>query len=328
MRRLIVGSAGSSGSFDVVRGVRQWYGDTVFVIAIDTNPRERVTASLFSDAFVQVPLARSPEFIDALVRLAEAYPGSSYLPMHDEEIEAAARLASEGNLPPGLDLIAPPYEVVRLCNDKWRMHQWLKANRLPTPETVLATPEAIAAVPLPTVLKPRIGTGSRGVRLIQERSELAGLASEAWLLQEFLQHPELTVNSFRNRTTGAFHSACYMFLGTRYGFAPASHGPWRVFRDPVAEAQAEELARRLPLFGTFFVQALSDSSSRWMITDVNPRVVGGRRTAVVGADFTIANLADFWGEPTDRMLTPIVGEYIVGREYMEYVISPPACNHT
>ena len=85
------------------------------------------------------------------------------------------------------------------------------ARKRTTPESVLATPEAIAAVPRPTVLKRRIGTGSEGVRLIRERSELAGLASEAWLLQEFLQHPQLTANSFLNRTTGAFHSACYMF---------------------------------------------------------------------------------------------------------------------
>jgi len=323
-RRLIVGSAGSTGSFGVIKGVRQWYGETVFIIAIDINPRERVAASLFSNAFVQVPLARSPEFADALALLAASYPGSSYLPIHDEEIEAAARLASEGNLPAGLDLIAPPYEIVRVCNDKWRMHQWLKANGLPTPETVLATPEAIAAVQLPIILKPRIGTGSQGVKLIRERSELANLKPEAWLLQECLQHPELVANAFLSRTTGAFHSGCVMFLGVRDGFRWPGHGPWRVFREPVVEAQAEDLARRLPFFGTFSFQALSDSSSRWKITDVNPRVVSGRRTAAVGADFTIASLADYWGDPTDRMLKPIVGEYIVSREYMEYVVSGPS----
>src|SRR5579872_2754127 len=105
MRRLIVGSAGSTGSLGVVQGVRQWYGDAVFIVAVDTNPRQRVTASLFADAFVQVPFARSPEFRHTLANLAEAYPGSSYLPMHDEEIEVAARLASEGSLPAGLDLV-------------------------------------------------------------------------------------------------------------------------------------------------------------------------------------------------------------------------------
>jgi len=324
VRRLIIGSAGGHNSFATVKALRQWYGDSVFIIAIDINPRERVTASLFSDAFIQVPPARSPEFGEALARLAETYPGSAYLPMHDEEIAVAARLASKGNLPAGVELIAPSYDVVRLCLDKWRMHQWLKANELPTPETVLVTPEAIAAVQLPTVLKPRIGTGSRGVRLIRERSELAGLASEAWLLQEFLQHPELQCTSFLSRHTGAHHSACHMFMGSRAGFLPAGHGPWRVFRDPVVEAHAEQLARRLPIFGSFFFQNLSDGSSRWLITDINPRAPAGRFTAAAVADFTMANLADFWGEPFDRMLQSIEGEYAIGREFIEYVVAAPA----
>jgi carbamoyl-phosphate synthase large subunit len=324
VRRLIIGSAGGHNSFAIVKALRQWYGDSVFITAIDINPREQVTASLFSDAFMQVPPARSPEFGEALARLAETYSGSAYLPMHDEEIAVAARLASKGNLPASLELIAPSYDVVRLCLDKWRMHQWLKANGLPTPETVLATPEAIATVQLPTVLKPRIGTGSRGVRLIRERSELAGLASEAWLLQEFLQHPELQCTSFLSRHTGAHHSACHMFMGNRAGFLPAGHGPWRVFRDPVVETHAEHLARRLPIFGSFFFQNLSDESSRWLITDINPRAPAGRFTAAAGADFTMANLADFWGEPFDRMLQPIEGEYAIGREFIEYVVAAPA----
>ena len=127
----------------------------------------------------------------------------------------------------------------------------------------------------------------------------------------------------RSRTAGTFHSACRVFLGTRAGFGPAAHGPWRVFRDAAVNVLAEGLARRLPIFGTFLFQALSDASSRWMITDVNPRAAR-RMSAAVGADFAIANLADVWGEPTDRMLQPIVGEYIVAREYTEYVISAPS----
>ena len=216
-RQLIVGSAGSSATFDLVKGMRERYGAAAFLVAIDTNPRERVAASRLSDTFVKVPLARSPEFVEALAGLAAAYPGSCYLPMHDEEIEVAARLVSEGNLPPGLRLIAPSYDVVRRCNDKWSMHHWLRTNGFQTAKTVLATPETIETVELPAVLKPRVGTGSQGVRLIRERSQLAGLAPEAWLLQECLQHPEVGVVAFLGRATGAFHSACHQFWAPEPG---------------------------------------------------------------------------------------------------------------
>jgi len=190
----------------------------------------------------------------------------------------------------------------------------------PAKPTVLATPETIETVELPAVLKPRVGTGSQGVRLIRERSQLAGLAPEAWLLQECLQHPEVGVVAFLGRATGAFHSACHQFLGARAGFTPTLHGPWRVFRDPAIETQAEQLARGLPLFGTFFLQLLADARSRWLITDVNPRPAL-RISAAIGADFAVANLADFWGEPTDRMLQPIVGEHFLSHEPPDHQLS-------
>src|SRR5690349_10245388 len=118
-RRLIVGSAGGTNAFGTLESMRERYGDAVFLIAIDTGTRELTAASVLADAFVRVPLARAPEFHGALRDLAASYPDSYYLPLHDEEIEVAARLAAEGDLPPGLQLIAPPFDVVRLCNDKW-----------------------------------------------------------------------------------------------------------------------------------------------------------------------------------------------------------------
>ena len=98
-RRLIVGTAGSANAFGTIQSVRDHYGESVFVIATDTNPHELVAASVLADAFVQVPPARASEFPAALRALAASYPGSAYLPLHDEEIEVAAQLAADGNLP-------------------------------------------------------------------------------------------------------------------------------------------------------------------------------------------------------------------------------------
>src|SRR5690242_9646660 len=129
-RRLIVGSAGSANAFGVVRSVRDRYGDAVFVIAIDTNPIELVAASVLADAFARVPTANDPAFPTALYDIARGYPGSTYLPVHDDEIDVATRLFAEGSFPQGLDLIAPPHRIARLCGNKWAMHQWLTARGL------------------------------------------------------------------------------------------------------------------------------------------------------------------------------------------------------
>lgn len=251
MKHLILGAAGTGIAFGALHSIRERFGQSVYVIAIDPNPRDRVAASLYADAYVQVPLARSPEFGEALRRLAETYPGSCYLPAHDEEIEVAACLAAQGKLPAGLKLVAPPYESVRICRDKWRMYNWLRAHALPTPETVLATREAIGAVALPIIVKPRFGTASAGIRLARERADLVGLDPDRWLLQELLAAPQLSVDAFLGRTDAIFRCVCRLMESPSIGFIEA-RGNWRVFEDALVARQAERLARRLPLPGAFF----------------------------------------------------------------------------
>ncbi len=317
-RRLIVGSAGSIHSFDTIQSVRDHYGDSVFVVAIDTNCRELVAASVLADAFVRVPPARAPEFPEALRAIAASYPGAHYLPYHDEEIEVAARLAAEGTLPPGLELISPPYDIVRICSDKWAMHRWLGANGLSSPKTTLATPAGIQAIRPPIILKPREGTGGRGVRLVHDKAELAGLDPSRWLLQEQLQMPEVGVDAFLSRSGATFCCVCREYIETRAGEPVKS----RVFDDPVIRNIAERVARGLPIFGAFFFQIMPDAASRWRIIDVHPRLGSATgMSAALGLDFAAANLADFWGEPTTAALTPLAGEHYVIRQYANYVTS-------
>jgi len=319
-RRLIVGSAGGTNAFGAIRSVRDRYGDRVFVVAIDTNPREHVAATVLSDAFVQVPPARSPEFIVALRDLAHSYPGACYLPLHDDEIQVAAHLAFEERLPSGLELIAPPFGVVRLCSDKWQMHQWLAEKGFRSPRTHLATPAAFRQIGSPAMLKPREGTGSQGVRLIRDGREIADLDPNRWLLQEQLQGPETAIDVFLSRRTGAFVCACREYIEVRATVAMKV----RVHSDPVLERIAENLACTLPLHGGFMFQVMRDSTGQWTIIDVNPRIGSGTRMcAVLGLDFAAANLADFWGEPVDAMLRPLSEEHYVVRQYADYDTGRP-----
>lgn len=317
-RRLIVGTAGGANAFGTIRAVRDRYGESVFIIATDTNPREMVAASAIADAFVRVPLASSPEFPDALRRIAASYPESTYLPVHDAEIELAARLAAEGTLPPGLVLIAPPYDMVRLCSDKWATHQWLRAHGLPSPNTAPATPAALERMGAPVALKPREGYGSKFVRLIRGPAELADIDPTRWLLQEPLRENEVALDVFLGRNTHRFCCVCREYLVKRAGVVTNA----RVFHDPALADIAERLARGLPLFGVFMFQVMRDAASQWQIVDINLRV--GRSTAMgtaAGMHFAAANLADFWGEPTDALLQPLTGERYVARQYADYLTS-------
>jgi carbamoyl-phosphate synthase large subunit len=319
-RRLIVGAAGSANGFGTIRSARDRYGDSVFVIAIDTNRRELVAASAVSDAFVQVPAARSGEFPAALQAIAASFPESDYLPIHDDELEVAARLARDELLPRGLRLIAPPYEVVRLCHDKLAMHRWLEARGLPTPPTAPADPVALARIGPGAILKPRMGYAGRDAPAIREPAELAGIAAKEWLLQEPLREPEVGVDVFLSRDGRTFRCASREYIERRDTVATKV----RIYHDPALAAVAERLARELPLPGLFMFQAMQDAARQWRIIDVNPRCGSGTRmSAAVGMDFAAANLGDFWGEPVEEQLRPLVGEHYVVRQYEAYVTAGP-----
>jgi carbamoyl-phosphate synthase large subunit len=320
-RRLIVGSAGGTNAFGAIRSVRDRYSDRVFVVAIDANAREHVAATVLADAFVQVPPARSPEFIVALRDLAHSYPGACYLPLHDEEIVIAARLAAEGRFPAGLALIAASYEVVRVCWDKWETHRWLMARGLPSPETALATPAALDRMRQPVLLKPREGTGGENFLQVRSASELADVDPSEWMLQELLQTPQVTVEGFLARRGDFFRGVTREFLERK------QKGPTRkarVYDDPELTGIAERLAREMPLFGAFNFEAMRDSAGAWRIIDLHPRLSAGTRMcAAVGVDIAAADLADFWGENVTGILPPLDGVYYVARQYEEYVTSRP-----
>ena len=317
-RRLIVGAAGSANAFGTIRSVRDRYGDRVFVVAIDTHPRELVAASTLADAFVQVPPARTPDFAPALRDLAHAYPGSCYLPIHDEEILTATRLAADGRFPSDLELLASPYGVVRLCWDKWETHRWLTTRGLPSPETALATPAALEAMRHPVLLKPREGTGGANFPRVRAKAELRDLDGDRWLLQEILEEAhEVTVEGFLDRRGEIFRCVSREFLELKRG-PPIRRA--RLYHDPELAALAERLARELPLSGAFNFEAMRDRAGDWRIIDVHPRVSAGTRMcAAVGIDIAAASLADFWGEDVSDILGPLNGEYYVARQYEEYV---------
>lgn len=70
----------------------------------------------------------------------------------------------------GCEVIVSSPEVIRIAEDKYETFRFLRENRLAYPATWL--PEEIGDVTYPAIIKPRTGTGSKGVYLVNSRKEL------------------------------------------------------------------------------------------------------------------------------------------------------------
>jgi carbamoylphosphate synthase large subunit len=316
-RRVWLGAAGTTTAFGILKSIREVWGDKVTVVAADTNPAHLVAASALSDAFEQVPPAADPCFRSYLVNALKRHGIDTVVPILDEEIVLVASLREDGTLLDGTFVtLAPSSATAKVCLDKLATYHWLVSNGFPTPKTCL--PKEAAWRPDGWLMKPRTGHGSIGVVDVRSENVFRQVSADGseMIVQERCQPPECTLDAFISRRDSYSRVLCRERLEVKAGVCSKA----RIFEDPSLASLATRVGRGLNLLGTFCVQVMrSPSSDEWLITDVNPRPGGGTRMcAAVGVDFLAATLADAWGLDVGPLLSKLVGERFVTRQYEEY----------
>ena len=209
--------------------------------------------------------------------------------------------------------------LVDRFEDKWVMHQWLRAHQFPVPRMWEASSLDSFDGSTPLILKPRRGRGSQGVkRLTHVRQWHLEGQDTGFVLEEFLPGEEVTVTVLPPGSYGNVRSDGYWALPAvtrtnhQEGVIPYS-GDVPVldnsFVDPqmskdlehfmkVSQAVARELCSRAWLR----IDARQDIAGVYRIIDVNfkPNLTGpgrpgcGRQTSLVA----MAAEAGGWSYPT------------------------------
>ena len=218
-------------------------------------------------------------------RLAGLVTSSEYF------VAAAARAASRLGLP-GADPAA-----VERCRDKRRQRAALAGSGVPVPAFAAAgTPEqaveAALGIGCPVVVKPTDGTGSRGVRLCCDPTEvrdhtaalLAAAHDErgrpaipAVLVEEHVIGPEVSVETFGTEVVGV----AAKHLGRLPSFVECGHDFPAV---PHPEHAAAVAVRAIEALGLGFGPAHTElrlGRRGPVVIEVNPRLAGGRIPTLV-----------------------------------------------
>jgi D-alanine-D-alanine ligase-like ATP-grasp enzyme len=145
--------------------------------------------------------------------------------------------------------LGPHADVMARCYDKYEAHRIATSNGLDSPATALAN-EA-GTIPIPLVLKPRRGSDSIGVRLLEKGPIPARLRTDRHIAQQYIRGTELTVAVCRGR------------VGTPLRILLPEGTPYSFFRKyllrpprvPVTDAALAERVRRtsLEIAGVFGV---------------------------------------------------------------------------
>lgn len=163
---LVSGASGIIG-YGILKSLRQSHPECRL---IGTTVYERSAAQAFCDIFEKAPLTNHESYIPWLVSLIEKHKISLVIPGIEADVvawnEHRAAIEQSG----ALVLLNNP-ELIRLCTDKWLFYQRLIENNSPYAiPTSLVFDEELQQFPL--LLKPRKGSGSKGITIVENRESL------------------------------------------------------------------------------------------------------------------------------------------------------------
>jgi carbamoyl-phosphate synthase large subunit len=142
------------------------------VVAVDPDPL--APAQYAAQVRAAAPRFDDPAYLPALRALCAEHEVDVVLPLTDLDIELLGAAAGAGALPA---MVADPH-IARRTFDKLECARLLTEHGLPTPVTV-APEEAASLGGWPVVVKPRHGSGSRGVFEAESPEEVAFFARYA-----------------------------------------------------------------------------------------------------------------------------------------------------
>ena len=163
---LVSGASGIIG-YGILKSLRQSHPECRL---IGTTVYERSAAQAFCDVFEKAPLTNHESYIRWLVDLIKKHNVSVVIPGIEADVitwsEHRAAIEQSG----ALVLLNNP-DLIRLCSDKWLFYQCLIKNNSPYAiPTSLEFDEKLHQFPL--LLKPRMGSGSKGIKIVKNIDEL------------------------------------------------------------------------------------------------------------------------------------------------------------
>ena len=261
---------------------------------------------VFQTCVTGLPFVDDPALIPALNRVIDAYGIDYVYPAHDS---ALLRFSEERDALHA-EVIASARETVEICRSKTRTYRFLSgAPYLPA---FYGSPDEIPGYPV--FIKPAVGQGSQGARMIKDRSHLEEALSEGqeYTICEYLPGEELTVDCFTDRHGSLLVVSPRSRERIRAGIAVRSRNL------PLTEdlqSIAEDINRRLSFNGAWFFQVKKNAAGQFRLLEIAPRIAGTMGlTRNLGINMPLLTLYNFWG--IDVSLIPNREDLLLDRAFI------------
>jgi len=258
---------------------------TVQLLAADMDPWAAGLYLVPSDRRVIVPPGTSPGFADALLALCVDHGVDLLIPTVDCELGAVAGQADRFTAA-GIRLLLPPAAVLEVTLDKLALATAC-ADVVRVPRTECAATTDPAGWSYPVIVKPRRGSGSRGVAVVDSADGLrARRLGDDMLVQEYLPGEEYSVDVLADPSGAVVAAVPRVRQRVDSGVSVAGY----TVVDPELEGFAVAVVEALGLPFVSNVQIRRDDAGRPALLEINPRVPGSL-ALTVAAGVDMARLA-------------------------------------
>jgi carbamoyl-phosphate synthase large subunit len=263
---LVTGAGGPSG----VSVMRALGSVPSAILAADIDPYAPGLYLAAPEDRLIIPRGDDPRFVDAILALCRNHAVDVVVPTVDSELVPLARRRGEFT-ELGVELVLASLDTLEVCVDKWRLAERCRGV-VPAPWTLLLDEELeLDAVELPAIVKPRTGSGSRGIRIVATIEELRGCPRDGTLLvQELLPGIEHSIDVLADPEGRIVAVVPRSRLKVDSGIAITG----RTHHDERLEAIGEQVARLIGLSYCGNVQVKEDVHGEPALLEVNPRFPG------------------------------------------------------
>ncbi len=269
------------------------------VFACDLNPAMS-PACHFADSVVQLPRCTDKDYPKQLLQYCLTNGVTLVVPTIDTELEILAKNKQTFQAA-GVDVIVSEIEAIEVCRDKYQTAIQLDNHGVLTPRTwkLSAWNSAVFQKDMALILKPIDGSNSLGIQRVNIGQKVPEKKdSERWILQEYLEGTEFTVNCFVDKSGSLSTAIPHIRKEVRGG--EVSKGT--TVDDTELQAISGKVVATLPsLRGPFCFQAKRTASGRTCVFEINARFGGGFPLAHhAGGAFTKWILEEHLGLPSSQ----------------------------
>lgn len=233
-----------------------------------SSPIDNIGRMFFKEHYQPFPKFDDENFIDEIQKFIDDKKIDIIIPAHDD----ATLLLSKNKNFLNAKVITSDYNVCEICRDKSKTYQHFAGD------SVVKVPRVyhlydLSSVQFPLFVKPKIGQGSKGAKLIKNYMALEAYIDEQGenhIIMEYLPGEEFTVDCYTD------FSGILRYCGPRVRNSTINgiSSDTRAVDSSELEFFANAIMKKLPLRGPWFFQAKKDRDGKYTLLEIAPRIAG------------------------------------------------------